>query len=360
MSRIRTAGILIAACIVLSAMEAAQTRAANLFRGVPLRGPFLTGFLSELPFWAAVAVLVPAITALARAFPVMEQANRRRAIAVHAAASLAFPLVHLSLATALTILLQYNRPHPPAANLVAFMFGEYYAIEVLVYFMIAGGYSAYLYRERFRERAMAASALDASLTEARLHALRAQLHPHFLFNTLNAIIELAAQKNTEAVGDVAERLATLLRKSLDDTRQSTTVREEVAFTEEYLAIEKVRFGNHIDVKWSIDPPALECAVPSLILQPLVENAVRHGVSKSADRTTIEISATRTDNAVTLEVRDNGAGIIGGADAIMEGVGIGNTRARLKQMYGDVASLTLRTRKGGGVEVVVEIPTGAVA
>jgi signal transduction histidine kinase len=236
--------------------------------------------------------------------------------------------------------------------------------DLMVYFaVVAAGFARDYFRryqarrdEATRLQAQAAE-LHAQLAEARLAALRTQLDPHFLFNTLHAVSTLV-ERDPRGVRRMIARLSELLRSSLEEgDEQEVPLEQELAFLKGYLEIMEIRFQGRLAVDTQVDPNALEALVPTLVLQPLVENAVKHGVSKVSGIGRIEIRARRDEDRVVLTVRDNGPGL-DGDDAGQpgdEGVGLTNTRARLEQLYGGDQSLTLRPADGGGVVAQVTLP-----
>ena len=208
------------------------------------------------------------------------------------------------------------------------------------------------YQERNREAARLeteAADLRARLAEARLAALRTQLNPHFLFNTLHAVSALV-ERDPAGVRRMIARLSELLRSTLDETEPERTVEREMAFVARYLEIMKVRFQGALAAETSVDPGAARALVPSLVLQPLVENAIKHGLP--AQRGRLLVSARRDGDRVVLAVSDEGPGP---ATGWAPGVGLSNTEARLRQMYGEAARLTLATRPGGGAVAEVALP-----
>ena len=215
---------------------------------------------------------------------------------------------------------------------------------------------ANLMKTRVREAQDRAANLERRLTEAQLHNLRAQLQPHFLFNALNTISSL-----TESDPGLARRLMAqlgdLLRASLAHTaRPMVTLAEELTFLDDYLAIETARFGDRITVHVDADDDAAETLVPTFLLQPLVENALRHGVGPRVSGGRVEVSAVRNGSALLLCVRDDGLGLPEGwTFATHAGVGLSNLSARLEHLYGDQGRFSIEPITGGGVEVRVTIP-----
>jgi LytS/YehU family sensor histidine kinase len=224
----------------------------------------------------------------------------------------------------------------------------------IVYAAIVGAAHLLDYYQKFRERELLASQLGVRLAEARLLVLRMQLHPHFLFNTLNAISALM-HSDIGLADRMLARLAELLRATLADPgSQEVILRRELAFLTPYLEIEQARMGNRLTV--TVDVPAdLHAArLPYLVLQPLVENAIRHGIAPRPGPGRLAVRGRRRGGRLELEVADDGPGLPP-AEAFSEGIGLSNTRARLRGLYGDDQSLTLRPGPDGGLTVTVSLP-----
>jgi signal transduction histidine kinase len=232
---------------------------------------------------------------------------------------------------------------------VRFQFG------LLAYsFILSWGY-VHEYFTALREREVAVTRLEAELAQAQLRALKAQLQPHFLFNTLHAITVLI-RHDTEAAGRMVMHLSDMLRMTLmDSERQETTLERELRFLRLYLEIEQTRFRDRLKVCWDIAPDLEHSAVPNLLLQPLVENALRHGVGARRTPGTVEIAAHRDDEMLILRIADDGVGLGGGGSTSGAGIGIPSTRARLAALYGSRHRFGLEDREGGGVTVTVGIP-----
>jgi LytS/YehU family sensor histidine kinase len=223
-----------------------------------------------------------------------------------------------------------------------------------MYWIIVSVVQALTYYRRSQERERTAVELEARLAQARLQALRMQLHPHFLFNTLNAISTLV-HKDPKAADEMIGNLSELLRVALDTSDQEqVTLRQELDFLNRYLEIQQVRFGERLRVTRQIDAAALDAHVPALILQPLVENAIRHGIEPVAAPGSIAIVAQREGQMLHLTVRDSGAGAAN-AKEHQPGIGLTNTRARIQELYGTEARLLLNTASEGGWSVNLEIP-----
>jgi hypothetical protein len=224
-----------------------------------------------------------------------------------------------------------------------------------IYWVIVSLCHAVMFHQRSQRREKQAMELEGRLATARLDALRMQLHPHFLFNTLNAISTLV-HKNPGAADEMIANLSELLRATLDTREQEITLRRELEFLDHYLEIQQVRFGTRLRVEKEIDAKSLDSLVPTLILQPLVENAIRHGLEPKTADGLLRISANCVENSVRLTVRDDGAGSkAAGGSSSHSGIGIANTRARLKELYGDTARLMLTSVSDGGFCAEVTLP-----
>jgi LytS/YehU family sensor histidine kinase len=232
------------------------------------------------------------------------------------------------------------------------------SLNFLFYGLLLGIAHLGLYYRRYREREQAAEQLARGLTEARLQALKMQLQPHFLFNTLNAISALIPAE-AKAAKRMLARLGDLLRITLEhEETQEVTLREELAFLEPYLEIEQARLGDRLTVVMKIAPETLDARVPHLILQPLVENAVRHGIAARIEPGRVDISASRgpDDRFLQLEIKDDGRGVDRENEVrTRKGVGLSNIRSRLEQLYGSEHRFRLVNRGEGGVLVQISLP-----
>ncbi len=224
--------------------------------------------------------------------------------------------------------------------------------NIPIYWVIVSIAHALTYYRRSEERERKALELEARLSDAKLQALRMQLHPHFLFNTLNAISTLV-HKNPQAADEMIGNLSELLRATLDTAQQEIPLRQELAFLDRYLEIQQARFGDHLRIEKHIEASALDATVPTLILQPLVENAIRHGIEPQPRPGVVQVEARAENGSLKLAVRDNGAGMKHTGDN--EGIGLANTRSRLMQLYGPQATLTIKTGSGSGCSVELVIP-----
>jgi two-component system, LytTR family, sensor kinase len=212
------------------------------------------------------------------------------------------------------------------------------------------------YYRRFRERELHSAKLEGQLAKAHLQALKTQLQPHFLFNTLHSISALMLV-DVRAADKVMSRLSDLLRMSLEnDGSQVTTLSRELEFVSAYLQIEKVRFEDRLSIVFDIAPDTLDALVPHLLLQPLAENAVRHGISKRVEHGEIRISASHDEHQLYLAVQDNGPGLnLYEGGSFREGLGLRTTRERLRTLYGEEQRMDIRSAPGEGLEINIRIP-----
>jgi LytS/YehU family sensor histidine kinase len=213
-----------------------------------------------------------------------------------------------------------------------------------------------LYYHRVRERDVRAAKLETQLANAQLSMLKMQLQPHFLFNTLHAVSALI-RENPGKAEDMLEGLGDLLRLTLEQqVTQEVPLKTELDFIGRYLNLEQIRFADSLEVAVMAEPETLDALVPSMILQPLVENALRHGIAKRARGGVLEIRATRENDSLCLTVQDNGPG--GAADTggqHREGIGLANTRARLQQLYGAEQTFEMKSIPGIGMASTIYIP-----
>lgn len=239
-------------------------------------------------------------------------------------------------------------------------------LDLLAYGAVTALVHSVFFHRRLRERERRALILESNLANARLHALTAQLQPHFLFNSLNAVTALL-RRDPRLAESTLVSLSELLRLSLSQSeKQLGTLREELEFVERYLEIQQIRFQDKLRVEQCIEPQALECLVPTLGLQPLVENAIRHGIEPSETGGVVRVAASHHDGRLVLTVEDNGVGLpneLPGGNGAPEspksqrstGIGLANLRNRLQALYGSAHTLELLPRVGGGAIVRVAIP-----
>jgi sensor histidine kinase YesM len=306
--------------------------------------------------WLLYAVLTPAVFRISRRFPLQRNRLAGRVV-VHVICALAMCLAWATLGQFLRLAIF----RPPDLSLIKFgraLLGWVFTTLPFgtgVYFALVAIEHALANMEKAREREAQAARLTAQLAEARLSALRMQLNPHFLFNSLNAITVLVRDQNTADAVRMLELLSDVLRQVLRaEATHETRLSTELEFLERYLAIEQVRFSDRLRPRIDVAAELDRAAVPQFILQPLVENALRHGIARRADAGLLEVAARRNGDTLVLTVRDDGTGIMpeGTGDT---GVGLLNTRSRLTALYGDRATLEIANAEGGGVVVTIRLP-----
>jgi two-component system, LytTR family, sensor kinase len=306
--------------------------------------------------WTSWAAFAPLIFELARRFR-FDRQHWRRALLWHLPASLVITSAHILLVATARYLLQdawgVGTAWAPAVREAFFRTLDY---ELPVYWALLGLQHALDYHREVRAREVTAAHLETRLVEAQLQALQRQLHPHFLFNTLHAISALI-HRDPERADLMIERLSDLLRITLDKVGvQEVTLAEELEYLRAYLDIEQVHFGDRLEVIYRIDAYALGALVPNLVLQPLAENAIRHGLEPRMGHGRLTVTAAREGDALRLQVIDNGRGMTPAAmSAANQGVGLSNTRSRLERLYGDDAELALTPTEAGGVAVTIRVP-----
>ncbi len=313
---------------------------------------------SELVGWCLWALFVPLALAMVRRYP-LERRHWRRRIWIHLVTgvmvSIAYAVLEMSKSW---LLLSLTTETPPRFWRLGrgYLLGglEFY---LLVYSAILAVVHAFEYHRRFRDRELRASQLEAGLSQARVQVLRSQLNPHFLFNTLNAISALM-YRDVDAADRMLVTLSDFLRMSLDQGgEQVIALSDEIELLEKYIEIEKARFADRLEVRLEIDPEVEQALVPSLVLQPLVENSIRHGISRRSAAGLIEVQARpQFPDRIELRVWDSGPGMKGNpVESLKPGVGLHNTEARLRQLYGDRQSFVMRNGRDGGFQVELAFP-----
>lgn len=302
--------------------------------------------------WLFLGALAPIAWYLARAFP-PGRSDWRRALAAHSAGALVLCAGWATLGIILGRWLDHWVAQGPLQQAYVNWLLTSVPWSVFMYFTVLGCVYAFLYYHEARERDVHASRLRAQLAEARLGALRMQLHPHFLFNSLNTVSVLVRENNNRAASRMLELLGDMLRGLVrPDRPQEIGLEHELSFIEDYLEIELLRFPDRLHVAWSIDEATRGALVPDMLLQPLVENAIRHGVAKREGATQLEIAAHVDGDVLRLEVSDAGEPT---EPIVGEGVGLANTRERLRTLYGEAASLSLGDLPAGGTRATIELP-----
>jgi signal transduction histidine kinase len=315
---------------------------------------------ATVPSWLILAALLPVVFFMAARFPVHDRPLARVAL-VHLPVALGLAVVHLLLAVLVSdVVLSTRAEEVGFAVALGRGLSNYLFFDVLVYAGIVGLYHASDYRQRYRRQTEAAARLQVQLARAQLDALRTQLDPHFLFNALNAISGTALRRDPERTAGLISDLGHLLRRSLRQPSPEVSLADEIEFLEAYLSIERARMGGRLEVEVDVPEELRACPVPSLLLQPLVENAIRHGLAQRPAGGRLGVVVREREEGLVVEIWDDGPGFDPqprAGSAPTEGVGLGNTRARLRELYGGDARLTLANRDEGGARVVVEIPAG---
>jgi len=304
------------------------------------------------------AILSPLLFRFSCRFPIEFRPLNLRNLLLYFPALISFAGIHqvIHLAVLWSITPRWRRQFPALIDCYRAYFGFGFYIDLIIALLIVIAAHALLYYQNFRASELTQSSLKTQLAQAQLRALKMQLHPHFLFNTLHSISSLVLEDPPKANSMIAQ-LGDFLRLTLENSNQQlVSLKEETEFLSCYLEIEQVRFGDRLTVALELEPQTLSVQVPHLILQPVVENAIQHAIAPRTARGHINIEAKRLNNLLRLEVRDDGPGIASN-DALLgtEGVGLSNVRARLHQIYGSNFRFELMNARNGGLTVVMEIP-----
>jgi two-component system LytT family sensor kinase len=327
----------------------------NTERPMPWHKVFLVQ-MSGAYLWA---LATPLVLWLARRFPFDRQHWLRNLLAHLAASLLIITLIYTVYTNVFYIVytgrLSYPLGFQSTLQNIVWNFSE----GISIYLLLLVINHALDYHQRYQEKVLEKSQLEMQLAQAQLQALKMQLHPHFLFNTLHSISALL-NKDTEAARQMIARLGDFLRLTLDNSgAQEVTLQREIEFLQSYLEIEHIRFQDRMTTHVEVEPHALDAQVPNLILQPIVENAIRHGIAPRSTPGRIEIRAEHKNSVLRIQVRDNGPGLSVNRSSVnlfKEGLGLANTRARLQQLYGAAHRFELANDPQGGLIVTLEIPS----
>jgi signal transduction histidine kinase len=317
-----------------------------------------------------LAALTPSIVALGRRWP-LERRGWPQRVVLHAALGVAFSALQVVVLSAIAPRLGFLgalQPHSFGETLPVLTVVSFHN-NIVAYWTILGVQHGMRYYHRYQEREkqalrleLHAAGLETQLVRARLGALKMQLQPHFLFNTMNAIMVLVRQQRGPQAEETIARLSDLLRFVLDDALvQEVPLRRELEYLALYLSIEQLRFADRLAVVIDADPSVLDAAVPHMGLQPIVENAVRHGAGASEAGGTVRITARRVGETLVVEVTDDGPGLSPAghtappAPEQRRGIGLDNTRARLRQLHGAAASLSIANGVPAGAVVRIVLP-----
>jgi signal transduction histidine kinase len=303
-------------------------------------------------FWYIPAAFAPIIFALIRRFH--PGTNRLRAFSMHLGTALAFTIVHAVGMLGIRTLLGFPRPAGWSLVLQRIYLTNLDWLLMTYTTLVGFTYAVGYYRE-VQAREVREAQLQTSLAEARLRTLEAELHPHFLFNTLHAISTLV-HTNPDAADRMISRLSDLLRLTFDRSGAAKVpLHEELEFLKKYLDIEQTRFQDRLTVRYQVDPETLDAEVPRLILQPLVENAIKHGISPRTGPGTVQILSRVENERLWLEVHDNGVGLNAGVRSKpRSGVGLANTRDRLECLFGSDHQFEF-SEGDGGLAVRIAMP-----
>jgi len=344
--------------LIPAAVALLQAVAGYLLRGTLKEEWFWA--LMQIPRWLTWVPITPIVFYAADRFP-FRRDRLARSTWTHLGLALMIAVVIEVLWLQISFLIQ-SYLEPEALARMQNNRAEVYSVAVLsrllgdafIYAAVLGVATTLGYHRQFRERELRAAQLEAQLALAQVQALKMQVHPHFLFNTLHAVTVLIREDPAGATR-VVTRLGDLLRLTLSRaTTAQVSFRRELEILTLYLEIERTRFQDRLEIAYDVQPNTLGALVPDLILQPLVENAIRHGVSPNAGTGRIEVRSLRDGDWLTLEIRDNGAGLAEGHGR-PEGIGLTTTRARLERLYGPQQQLTLENLPAGGCVARIRIP-----
>lgn len=335
--------VIVGCWFFLALLFTPQTYLSNLRSPTPLT--WLRAFAATLILFQVWAVLTPPLLWLGGRFP-LERRRLLRNLAIYLLLSGPVALLHIVLLQIVNnLVLTWSRSYEPPVPIPALLVGLG-ATDIMVYWGIVAVSQAVNYFRKYQER-------EFRLAQAQLQALRMQLHPHFLFNTLNAIAELV-YSDPKAADRCILSVSELLRFSLESHRsQEVTLKEEIDFLEKYLGIQKMLMRDRLRVRLNVEPETLDASVPNMLLQPLVENAIKHGISPRPEGGNIEVYARRLDGKLYVEITDDGLGMHEQPDG--KGVGLVNTRERLKHLYGHAQAFNLSSFPGRGVTIRISLP-----
>ena len=346
-------GVSLGIWIALDLLVQTQNVSYYLERGTPIPWARFLGDYGDSVVWAFFS---PFILMLTFQYPISRQTWRRNTVA-HVILGLALGLLWYPVLqeSRLVLAVAFDESSLWRASSWSMLFRVLIEALLLYTQVAAIGHGMHFYRE-YRERELSESRLREQLAEAQLRILRMQLHPHFLFNTLNTISALI-HKDIRAADRMLALLGDLLRDSFEKIgAQEVALKQEIDFLERYLEIEKTRFQDRLVVVKRIEAETWDAQVPNLILQPLVENSIRHGIARRSGLGSIEVSSWREDGMLAVRVRDDGPGMPADREApLRQGVGLANTQARLRQLYGPRHRFDLENRPGGGLDVTLLIP-----
>src|SRR5947208_5963568 len=353
----RRAGLLLGGWTLVSVIFAAISYAAAIGENNKEFG-FVSALRLNLVQFYLWAILSPLLFKFSRRFPIEFRPLNLRNLLLYFPALISFAGIHqlIHLAVLWSITPRWRQQYPALIDCYRAYFAFGFYIDLIIASLIVVAVHALLYYQNFRASELAQSSLITQLAQAQLRALKMQLHPHFLFNTLHSISSLVLEDPPKANSMIA-RLGDFLRLTLENSNQQlVSLKEETEFLRCYLEIEQVRFGDRLTVALELEPQTLSVQVPHLILQPVVENAIQHAIAPRTARGHINIEAKRLNSLLRLEVKNNGPRITLNTDLLeAEGGTLSSVRARLHQIYGSDSRFELMNAKDGGLTVVMEIP-----
>lgn len=342
-------------CILLGVFSVVSEYYVREQRNEPVS--WIQAFSSQFPFWVSWGIFSILMQRFVRRFH-FGSSRALRSLAAHLIASILAAILNAGLYllfSRLADIIWVNlTKNAPLSHGTGIMIIPFITFNVILYWLLLAIVLSFFYQQQYQQEVLKASRLGAQLSESRLQALKMQLHPHFLFNTLHSITALViGNENRDAV-KMINRLSEFLRLTLESAdEQLVTLKNELEFTERYLEIESIRFQDRLTIQMDIDPQTLDAEVPNLLLQPLVENAVRHGIAPHSTANRIRIESRLQDGRLHLAVWDNGRGMIdNGVKNGKSGLGLKNTQARLSELYGEDYSFSLDSGEGGTTAKIV--------
>ncbi|NOT33175.1 MAG: sensor histidine kinase [Candidatus Eisenbacteria bacterium] len=355
---LRTTATALSIAALLALLELFRTTLTRILEGNPATGP---EFLHRvIPMWVTVVIASPWCAFMTSRFP-FRPGRTARTLFAHFGGAGVFVALHLSLILLFHWVMANARfgsnaiVDLPTGHRLLHMYAFYVGMEMSVYAAIVMVLLLLQARREAAEREVATARLAQSVTAARLESLQAQIHPHFLFNTLNTLAVLARRGDGPAVDRAIGDLGAMLRASFESPgRHELSLAEEIAFVERYLSLQRLRFPDRLAVDLQIDAETLDARVPALLVQPLVENALEHGLA-TARGGRLRISARRDAGVLQIEVADDGPGFGAAMAADASGIGLANIRERLQLLYGAAGELTCGDAPAGGGRVRVRIP-----
>ena len=346
----RNIRVALAASAFLALLEVFRTGMMRIVEGSPSTLPELIHWV--IPLWVSVVLVSPWCAFMAWRFPV-RSGRLPLTLLTHLGGAAVFVALHMSLLSAFHHFMAAAHPFLDGVHQVGHRYVFYVGMEMSIYAAIVVVVMLLEARREAAERSVTAARLERSLTAARLEGLQAQMRPHFLFNTLNALAVLARRGDGAAVDRAIGDLGELLRASFDSGgRHEIALLEELELVERYLGLQRIRFPDRLEVDWDVSDEARAALVPALLVQPLVENALEHGLAR-AQGGRVRIAAKRAGDMLELEVADDGPGFDAGKHT--DGVGLANTRERLALLHGARATLELGEAPGGGGRVRIRLP-----